>query len=43
MKLLAGEDEKAAAKKLTLQQHRAAHRDELAGFHRPIRYPDRVY
>jgi hypothetical protein len=43
MKLLAGEDEKAAAKKLTLQQHRAANRNEMAGFGRAIRYPDRVY
>jgi hypothetical protein len=37
--LLAGDDEKAAAKKLTLQQHRAANRDEMAGFGRTIRYP----
>jgi hypothetical protein len=38
MKLLHGEDEKGLAKRLTLQQHRAANRDEMAGFHRPIRY-----
>jgi hypothetical protein len=41
MRLLPGEDEKAAAKKLTLQQYRAANRDEMAGFSRTIRYPDR--
>lgn len=40
-RLLPGDDEKAAAKKLTLQQYRAANRDEMAGFGRAIRYPSR--
>jgi hypothetical protein len=39
MRLLPGESEKAAAKKLTLKLHRDARGDEMAGFHRPIRYP----
>jgi hypothetical protein len=38
MGLLPGESEKAAAKKLTLKVHRAARGDDMAGFHRPIRY-----
>jgi hypothetical protein len=37
-RLLAGDEEKGFAKKLTLKLHREAHRGELAGFHRPIRY-----
>jgi|HubBroStandDraft_4_1064222.scaffolds.fasta_scaffold442046_2 hypothetical protein len=40
MGLLPGESEKAAAKKLTLKMHRDAG-NEMAGFHRPLRYPDR--
>ena len=36
-------DEKAEAKKLTLRHHRATNRDQIAGFGRAIRYPDRVY
>jgi hypothetical protein len=43
MRLLPGEDEKVAAKKLTLQQYRAANRDEMAGFSRPLRYQRLVY
>jgi hypothetical protein len=38
MRLMPGDDEKAVAKKLTLQQHRAANRNEMAGFGRAIRY-----
>lgn len=41
MRLPPGEDEKGAAKKLTLKIHRDANRDEMAGFHRTIRYPSR--
>jgi hypothetical protein len=41
LRLLAGDDEKAVAKKLTLQQYRASNRDQMAGFGRAIRYPDR--
>jgi hypothetical protein len=41
LRLLAGDDEKDLAKKLTLQQYRAANRDQMAGFGRTIRYPDR--
>ncbi|HLG85141.1 MAG TPA: hypothetical protein VKY22_29435 [Bradyrhizobium sp.] len=37
-RLLPGESEKAAAKRLTLKIHRAANR-EMSGFHKPIRYP----
>ena len=43
MRLLAGESEKAAAKRLTLKIHRAASRDEMSGFHRPIRYPQQAW
>jgi hypothetical protein len=39
MHLLPGENEKAAAKKLTLKIYRDAPDNEMAGFHRPIRYP----
>jgi hypothetical protein len=41
-----GENEKDAAKRLTLRQCRAAHRDEMAGFHRPLynrHYPKMVF
>jgi hypothetical protein len=38
MRLLPGESEKAAAKRFTLRFRRATHVDEMAGFHRPIRY-----
>jgi hypothetical protein len=41
--LLPGDDEKALAKRLTLKMYRAANRDELAGFHRPIRYRNSAY
>lgn len=41
MRLLPDENEKAAAKKLTLKIHCAANRDEMACFGRTIRYPDR--
>jgi hypothetical protein len=41
MRLPPGEDEKVAAKKLTLQQYCTANRDEMAGFGRSIRYPSR--
>ena len=37
MRLLPSEDERAAAKKLTLRQYREANRDEMAGFY--IRSP----
>jgi hypothetical protein len=40
MRLMPGDDERAVAKKLTLRRYRAANREELAGFHRPIRYRD---
>jgi hypothetical protein len=35
---LPGESEKAVAKRLTLKMWRTENRDEMAGFHRPIRY-----
>jgi hypothetical protein len=41
LRLLAGDDEKGLAKKLTLQQYRAANRDQIAGFHKRIDYPSR--
>jgi hypothetical protein len=41
MHLLPGEDEKSAAKKLTLKVYRMANRDEMAGFHKRINYPSR--
>jgi hypothetical protein len=41
VRLLPGESEKTVAKRMTLRQHRAANRDEMAGFHRSIRYPSR--
>jgi hypothetical protein len=41
MRLLPGENEKAAAKRLTLKVHRAANRDEMGSFHRRIDYPSR--
>ena len=43
LRLLAGDDEKGLAKKLTLQQYRAANRDQMAGFGRAIRYRDLRY
>jgi hypothetical protein len=43
IKLLPGDDEKGVARKLTLQQYRASNREEVAGFHRPIRYRDLRY
>jgi hypothetical protein len=43
VRLFPGDDEKVVAKKLTLRRYREAHRDELAGFHRPIRYRDSAY
>jgi hypothetical protein len=39
LRVLPGDDEKALAKRLTLKAYRTEHRDEMAGFHRPIRYP----
>jgi hypothetical protein len=38
LRLLAGDDEKGFAKKLTLQQHRAANREDVAGWGRRINY-----
>ncbi len=41
VRLFPGESEKTVAKRMTLRQHRAANRNEMAGFHRSIRYPER--
>jgi hypothetical protein len=41
MRLLPAESEKAVAKRMTLRLHRAANRDEMAGFGRRLRYPQR--
>lgn len=41
-RLTLGENEKAMAKRLTLNRYRAERGDEMASFHsRPLRYPDR--
>jgi hypothetical protein len=37
-RLLPGESEKVVAKRLTLRRHREENRDEMAGFHRWVRY-----
>lgn len=42
VRLLPGDDEKWEAKRKTLQLNRA-NRDEMAGFHRPIRYRNLGY
>jgi hypothetical protein len=34
-----GDNEKAEAKRMTLRLHRAANRDDMAGFHKRIEYP----
>jgi hypothetical protein len=38
-RLAPDENEKVVAKRLTLKIHRTSNGDEMAGFHRPIRYP----
>jgi hypothetical protein len=38
MRLLPGDDEKTLARKMTLRRYREANRDQMAGFHRTIRY-----
>jgi hypothetical protein len=43
LRLLPGDDVAGLAKKLTLQQYRAANRDQMAGFGRAIRYRDLRY
>jgi hypothetical protein len=40
-KLLPGDDEMQEAKRMTLRFWRENNKDDMAGFHRPIRYPDR--
>jgi hypothetical protein len=45
-RLSPGDNEKAEAKRMTLRLHRAADRDGMAGFHRPLSgrgYPKLVY
>jgi hypothetical protein len=43
MKLLPGDVPAQEAKRMTLRRYREAHRDELDGFHRPIRYRNFAY